>query len=329
MEKGGGGRYLLLLQHAQSFPFQALSQHFSPSCLRYDTPATTSKKKVRIKDRNKLSTEERRKLFEQEVAQREAQKQQQQLQSLGMASPLPYDSMGYSAAHHAFMGYPPGYPMQSYVDPTNPNAGKVLLPTPSLDPMCSPAAFEHTQTLVGHTIDSTLTAPQPVPVVQHVATALEVSTPQYATPSDPAVHQEQNITVLPVPTPGPVQGQSYGVWDSSQQTVAVQPPYSPAQAQPTIYYPGQACQTVYGVTSPYSQTTTPIVQVTLFQQSWKWVRKKFWIFGKLKCSMLGVQCPMPNLEHCFQCDLIWDPVVNAQSATWDSVTRAKLWWSLA
>nr|7EVR_B Chain B, SHI domain from Histone-lysine N-methyltransferase SETD2 [Homo sapiens]7EVR_D Chain D, SHI domain from Histone-lysine N-methyltransferase SETD2 [Homo sapiens] len=26
--------------------------------------------------------------------------------------------------------YPPGYPMQAYVDPSNPNAGKVLLPTP-------------------------------------------------------------------------------------------------------------------------------------------------------------------------------------------------------
>lgn len=89
---------------------------------RYDTP--TSKKKVRIKDRNKLSTEERRKLFEQEVAQREAQKQQQQMQNLGMTSPLPYDSLGYNAPHHPFAGYPPGYPMQAYVDPSNPNAGR-------------------------------------------------------------------------------------------------------------------------------------------------------------------------------------------------------------
>lgn len=208
-----------------------------------------------------MSTEERRKLFEQEVAQREAQKQQQQLQSLGMASPLPYDSMSYNTSHHTFMGYPPGYPMQAYVDPTNPNAGKVLLPTPSMDPMCSPAAYEQPQALVGHTIEPTLTAPQPVPVVQHVATTLEVSTPQYVAQTDPVVHQEQNVTVLPVPAPAPVQGQSYSVWDSSQQTVAVQPPYSPAQSQPAIYYQGQACQTVYGVTSPYSQTTPPIVQV--------------------------------------------------------------------
>ncbi|XP_010211103.1 PREDICTED: histone-lysine N-methyltransferase SETD2-like, partial [Tinamus guttatus] len=153
---------------------------------RYDTPAS-SKKKVRLKDRNKLSTEERRKLFEQEVAQREAQKQQQQLQNLGMASPLPYDSMAYGTPHHSFLGYPPGYPMQAYVDPSNPNAGKVLLPTPS-------------------------------------------------------------------------SGQGYGVWDSGQQTVAVPQQYSPAQSQPAIYYQGQTCQTVYGVTSPYSQTTPPIVQ---------------------------------------------------------------------
>ncbi|KFW74657.1 Histone-lysine N-methyltransferase SETD2, partial [Manacus vitellinus] len=178
---------------------------------RYDTPAS-SKKKVRPKDRNKLSTEERRKLFEQEVAQREAQKQQQQLQNLGMASPLPYDSMGYGTPHHSFLGYPPGYPMQAYVDPSNPNAGKVLLPTPSMDSMCSPAGYEHSQTLVGHAVEPALgAAAQPVPV-------------------------------------------------SGQQAVAVQQPYSPAQSQPTIYYQGQTCQTVYGVTSPYSQTTPPIVQ---------------------------------------------------------------------
>ncbi|XP_071590603.1 histone-lysine N-methyltransferase SETD2 [Heliangelus exortis] len=226
---------------------------------RYDTPAS-SKKKVRLKDRNKLSTEERRKLFEQEVAQREAQKQQQQLQNLGMASPLPYDSMGYGTPHHSFIGYPPGYPMQAYVDPSNPNAGKVLLPTPTMDSMCSPATYEHPQTLVGHTVDSTLTTPQPVPVVQHVATTMEVTTPQYVAQSDTVVHQEANVAVLPVATPGPVQSQSYGVWDSNQQTVAVQQQYSPAQSQPAIYYQGQTCQTVYGVTSPYSQTTPPLVQ---------------------------------------------------------------------
>ncbi|XP_054990542.1 histone-lysine N-methyltransferase SETD2 isoform X2 [Sorex araneus] len=224
---------------------------------RYDTP--TSKKKVRIKDRNKLSTEERRKLFEQEVAQREAQKQQQQMQNMGMTSPLPYDSLGYNAPHHPFAGYPPGYPMQAYVDPSNPNAGKVLLPTPSMDPVCSPAPYDHAQPLVGHSTEA-LAAPPPVPVVSHVAAPVEVSSSQYVTQSDGVVHQDSSVAVLPVPAPGPVQGQNYGVWDSNQQSVSVQQQYSPAQSQATIYYQGQTCPTVYGVTSPYSQTTPPIVQ---------------------------------------------------------------------
>ncbi|XP_069715217.1 histone-lysine N-methyltransferase SETD2 [Phaenicophaeus curvirostris] len=222
---------------------------------RYDTPAS-SKKKVRLKDRSKLSTEERRKLFEQEVAQREAQKQQQQLQNLGLTSPLAYESMGYGASHHGFLGYPPGYPMQAYVDPSNPNAGKVLLPTPNLEAMCSSAPYE--QTLVGHAVDSALPAPPAVPVVQHVAAAVEVTPPPpYVAPSDAVVHQEANV-VLPVAAAGP--GQGYGVWDAGQQAVAVQQPYSPAQSQAAIYYQGQTCQTVYGVTSPYSQATPPIVQ---------------------------------------------------------------------
>ncbi|EHA98669.1 Histone-lysine N-methyltransferase SETD2 [Heterocephalus glaber] len=223
---------------------------------RYDTP--TSKKKVRIKDRNKLSTEERRKLFEQEVAQREAQKQQQQLQNLGMTSPLPYDSLGYNAPHHPFAGYPPGYPMQAYVDPSNPNAGKVLLPTPSMDPVCSPAPYDHAQPLVGHSTEP-LAAPPPVPVVPHVAAPVEVSSSQYVAQSDAVVHQDSSVAVMPVPTPGPVQGQNYSVWDSNQQSVSVQQQYSPAQSQATIYYQGQTCPSVYGVTS-YSQTTPPIVQ---------------------------------------------------------------------
>ncbi|KAI5172227.1 Histone-Lysine N-Methyltransferase Setd2 [Manis pentadactyla] len=223
----------------------------------YDT--LTSKKKVRIKDCNKLSTDECRKLFEQEVAQREAQKQQQQMQNLGMTCPLPYDSLGYNAPHHPFAGYPPGYPMQAYVDPSNPNAGKVLLPTPSMDPVCSPAPYDHSQLLVGHSAES-LAAPPAVPVVSHVTASVEVSSSQYVGQSDGVVHQDSSIAILPVPAPGPVQGHNYSVWDSNQQSVSVQQQYSPAQSQATIYYQGQTCPTVCGVTSPYSQTTPPIVQ---------------------------------------------------------------------
>nr|XP_059883691.1 LOW QUALITY PROTEIN: histone-lysine N-methyltransferase SETD2-like [Delphinus delphis] len=225
---------------------------------RYDTP--TSKKKVRIQDRNQLSTEEHRKLFEQEVAQREVQKKQQQMQNLGVTSPLPYDSLGYHAPHHPFAGYPPGYPMQAYVDPSNLNAGKVLLPTPSMDPVCSPSPYDHSQPLVGHSTEP-LAVPPPVPVVPHVAAPVEVSSSQYVTQSDGMVHQDSRVTtVLPVPAPGPVQGQEYGVWDSNQQSVSVQQQYSPAQSQATLYHQGQAAPTVYGVTSPYSQTTPPVVQ---------------------------------------------------------------------
>lgn len=205
-------------------------------------------------------------MFEQEVAQREAQKQQQQMQNLGMTSPLPYDSLGYNAPHHPFAGYPPGYPMQAYVDPSNPNAGKVLLPTPSMDPVCSPAPYDHSQPL-GHSTEP-LAAPPPVPVVPHVTAPVEVSSSQYVAQSDSVVHQDSSVTVLPVPAPGPVQGQNYGVWDSNQQSVSVQQQYStPAPSQATIYYQGQTCPTVYGVTSPYSQTTPPIVQVTNLEAS--------------------------------------------------------------
>ncbi|TKC34782.1 hypothetical protein EI555_015067 [Monodon monoceros] len=218
-----------------------------------------TKRTVRIKDHNQLFTEERRKLFEQEVAQWEAQKQQQQMQNLGMMSPLPYDSLGYHAPHHPFAGYPPCYPMQAYVDPSNPNAGKVLLPTPSMDPVCSPSPYDYSQPLVGHSTEP-LAAPPPVPVVPHVAAPVEVSSSQYVAQSNGVVHQDPSITILPVPAPGSVQGQNYGVWDSNQQSMSIQQQYSPAQSQATIYYQRQACPTVYGVTSPYSQTTPPIVQ---------------------------------------------------------------------
>ncbi|CAJ0963147.1 unnamed protein product, partial [Ranitomeya imitator] len=209
---------------------------------RYDTPAS-SKKKGRLQDRNKLSTEERRKLFEQEVAQREAQKQQQQMQSIGITSPLPYDSMAYGGQiPPPFVTYPQGYPIQSYVDPTNPNMGKVLLPTPPpLESVTSPNSYDTSQALV---VNPAMLTPQPVTVVQHVPDPMDVPAQQYVAQPEPMVPQETSVTVMPVPAPSSIPAQTYSVWDPNQQAVAVpqhqtQPQYPAAPAQPAIYYPGR------------------------------------------------------------------------------------------
>ncbi|XP_073533198.1 histone-lysine N-methyltransferase SETD2 [Phyllobates terribilis] len=230
---------------------------------RYDTPAS-SKKKSRLQDRNKLSTEERRKLFEQEVAQREAQKQQQQMQSIGITSPLPYDAMAYGGQiPPPFITYPQGYPIQSYVDPTNPNMGKVLLPTPPpLETVTSPNSYDPSQALV---VNPAMLTPQPVSVVQHVPDPMDVPTQQYVAQPEPMVPQDASVTVMPVPAPSSVPAQTYSVWDPSQQAVAVphhqtQPQYPAVPAPPAIYYPGQACPAVYGVPAAYTQAAQPMVQ---------------------------------------------------------------------
>ncbi|CAH2281806.1 histone-lysine N-methyltransferase SETD2 isoform X4 [Pelobates cultripes] len=231
---------------------------------RYETPVS-SKKKSRAQDRNKLSTEERRKLFEQEVAQREAQKQQQQMQTLNITSPISYESLPYGTQlPPPFIHYPTGYPIQSFVDPTNPNAGKVLLPTPPIDSVPSPNSYDPSQGMV---VNPAMLTPQQVSVVQHVPPPMEVPTQQYVAQGESLVPQEQNVAVLPVPAPNSVPTQSYGVWDPNQQAVAVQqqpqqsqPPYPPPPSQPAIYYQGQACQPMYGVPTAYAQTPQPIVQ---------------------------------------------------------------------
>ncbi|XP_068091315.1 histone-lysine N-methyltransferase SETD2 isoform X2 [Hyperolius riggenbachi] len=230
---------------------------------KYDTPAS-SKKKGRLQDRNKLSTEERRKLFEQEVAQREAQKQQQQMQNIGMTSPIPYEPVPpyNNQLPPPFMHYPQGYPIQSFVDPTNPNAGKVLLPTPPLDVVNSPNSYDPSQGMV---VNPAMMTPQPVPVVQHVAPPMEVSSQQYVAQPESMVPQDPNVTVMSVPAPNAVQAPPYGVWDPKQPPVPVQqhqaqPPYPPAPAQPALYYPGQACPAVYGVPAPYPQAPQPMLQ---------------------------------------------------------------------
>ncbi|XP_076826896.1 histone-lysine N-methyltransferase SETD2 [Brachyhypopomus gauderio] len=246
---------------------------------RYDQ-ASGGKKKPRAKEsRNKLTTEERRKLFEQEVAQREAQKQQQQLQRLAF-NPLVYTSSA------GFMTYPPGYPIQTYVDPTNPNAGKVLLPTPPVEPMCvavagsaTPGSFEQappTQTLIS---DLGL-APPPSPGTAQTAAGLthtpaplelpaSAQPPQFAQPAPPP--QDPGVAVLAVPAQAAaaqVQGQQgYAtLWDPNTQqavTVQTQPAQhysSTAQPQTAIYYQSQPCQAIYGMPAGYTQTNAPVIQ---------------------------------------------------------------------
>ncbi|XP_028986390.1 histone-lysine N-methyltransferase SETD2 isoform X2 [Betta splendens] len=223
------------------------------------------------KERNKLSTEERRKLFEQEVAQREAQKQQQlqqqQLQTMAYNPALAYTSSP------GFITYPPGYPIQTFVDPSNPNAGKVLLPTPSVEPTLNyeQTASQHLITDLG--LPSPSSTPQATPVSnlsQHITTAnLATGTPQqYAQPS--VSTQDASVAVLSVPAPQ-VQGQqSYTtLWDPNTQqavTVQTQPAQqyatTPAQAQTqtAIYYQGQPCQTIYSIPTAYPQTSAPVIQ---------------------------------------------------------------------
>ncbi|XP_055520671.1 histone-lysine N-methyltransferase SETD2 isoform X2 [Leucoraja erinacea] len=221
--------------------------------------ATPAKKK---KTRSKLSTEERRKLFEQEVAQREAQKQnlylvqqqqQQQIQPIGVGPPVPYDgSAAYPNSHQNFALYPPGYPLQTYVDPVNPNAGKVLLPTPNLEPLCqAPMGYE--QPLLGETMGAAH------PAAQHLSPPVDMPGPQYLAPTPAVIPQDPSVAVIQVPAP-PTTGQSYGVWDPSQQSLAVHQQYASGQSQAPIYYQGQPCQAVYSISSPYGQATQQIVQ---------------------------------------------------------------------
>ncbi|KAG8010108.1 Histone-lysine N-methyltransferase SETD2 [Nibea albiflora] len=229
------------------------------------------------KERNKLSTEERRKLFEQEVAQREAQKQQQlQQQQQQQLQTMAYDPALAYASSPGFITYPPGYPIQTFVDPSNPNAGKVLLPTPSVEPTLT---YEQTppQRLIS---DMGLTSPsstsQATPVSnlsQHITTTnLATGNPQqYAQPT--VATQDTGVAVLSVPaqTAPQVQGQqSYTtLWDPTTQqavTVQTQPAQqyatAPAQAQTqtAIYYQGQPCQAIYSIPTAYTQPTPPVIQ---------------------------------------------------------------------
>ncbi|XP_022064034.2 histone-lysine N-methyltransferase SETD2 isoform X2 [Acanthochromis polyacanthus] len=230
------------------------------------------------KERNKLSTEERRKLFEQEVAQREAQKQQQlqQQQQQQQLQTMAYDPTLAYASSPGFITYPPGYPIQTFVDPCNPNAGKVLLPTPAVEPTLS---YEQTppQRLISDLgLPSPSSTSQTTPVSSlppHITTTnLASGNPQqYAQPT--VATQDAGVAVLSVPTQAApqVQGQqSYTtLWDPTTQqavTVQTQPAQQyatapgQAQTQTAIYYQGQPCQTIYSIPTAYPQASTPVIQ---------------------------------------------------------------------
>lgn len=246
---------------------------------RFD-PSNSNKtpRGVAGKERNKLSTEERRKLFEQEVAQREAQKQQQlqQQQQQQQLQTMAYDPALAYASSPGFITYPPGYPIQTFVDPSNPNAGKVLLPTPSVEPALS---YEQTppQRLVSDLgLPSPSSTPQTTPVSslsQHVTTTnLATGNPQQYAQTTVAT-QDAGVAVLSVPAQSAPQAQgqqSYTtLWDPTTQqavTVQTQPAqqYATApgqgQTQTAIYYQGQPCQTIYSIPTSYPQANTPVIQ---------------------------------------------------------------------
>lgn len=187
---------------------------------------------------------------------------------------MAYDpALAYSSSP-GFITYPPGYPIQTFVDPSNPNAGKVLLPTPSVEPTLT---YEQTPPqrpdMVLSTPSSTSLATPVTNFSQHITTTnlTTGNSQQYVQPT--VATQDTGVAVLSVPaqTAPQVQGQqSYTtLWDpTTQQTVTVQAqpaqqyPTAPAQAQAAIYYQGQPCQTIYSIPTAYPQPNTPVIQVT-------------------------------------------------------------------
>lgn len=190
---------------------------------------------------------------------------------------MAYDPTLAYASSPGFITYPPGYPIQTFVDPTNPNAGKVLLPTPAVEPTLN---YEQTppQRLISDLgLPSPSSTSQATPVSsisQHITTTnLATGNPQqYAQPTVAA--QDAGVAVLSVPaqTAPQVQSQqSYTtLWDPTTQqavTVQTQPAQqyaaapAPAQTQTAIYYQGQPCQTIYSIPTAYPQANTPVIQV--------------------------------------------------------------------
>ncbi|KAK7886399.1 hypothetical protein WMY93_026020 [Mugilogobius chulae] len=182
------------------------------------------------------------KLFEQEVAQREAQKQQQlqqQFQSLGYDPALAY------ASTSGFITYPTGYPVQAFVDPTNPNAGKVLLPTPPVD---GAMAYEQTPPLA-------LSSPSSTPQATPVATIpQQISTE----PLPPGTSQPYAQPAVAAQDPGWLCCLCLPLLPLQRRVRAT--PLSQPQPQAAIYYPGQPCPTIYSIPTSYPQGSAPVIQ---------------------------------------------------------------------
>jgi multidrug efflux pump subunit AcrA (membrane-fusion protein) len=110
-----------------------------------------------------LQQQQQQQLQQQQQHQQLHQQRQQQLQTLAYDAALTYNT-----SPAGFIHYPPGYPLQTYVDPVNPNAGKVLLPTPPVEPLV-PATLVLEQTPpqaliteLGMTSPSSTSQPPPV-----------------------------------------------------------------------------------------------------------------------------------------------------------------------
>ncbi|KAG7261870.1 hypothetical protein CRUP_016955 [Coryphaenoides rupestris] len=171
------------------------------------------------------------------------------------------------------------------MDPTNPNMGKVLLPTPPVDVVVSTMAYEETppQPLIselGLPPPPTTATTQAPPVSQHITTTnpleLSAANPQpYAQPPPTVPVQDPGVAVLAVPpqraglVPGQHPGSYATLWDPStqptvtMQTQPMQQQYASAptqaQTQTAIYYQGQPCQTIYSIPG-YPQANTPVIQ---------------------------------------------------------------------
>ncbi|CAD7675209.1 unnamed protein product [Nyctereutes procyonoides] len=146
-------------------------------------------------------------------------------QTLGMMSPQPPDSLAYNALIIPLLATP-------QVTPCRP----AWIPT---DPVCAPALYDHSQSLMEHCIEP-LIAPPHVPVVPHVYVPQGIVwfTKTAASPSCQYQSQAQfrDRIILGMQTNSPSMFSSRAL----------------LQSQTTAYYQGQSCPTIYGGTSPYS-----------------------------------------------------------------------------